>query len=644
MNIDSIVRASIHPSIGIARIGNSEQEYYIGPEIHYPTPEPKGGYKDLTGAIKRQAARFRVYGYDQCGNVIAELNAENSEIEWTVHVANKKGSWYSFIIALDIPEAVDEVSKTPTSIRNKEVKGDERKSLIIDPGALSVKGINQQGPNFDKGTFLGTKVYLGELKTDNKGNLIFLGGKGVSGSPMNKPLTDFGNNDGWYDDISDGWVRAKVILDGREIPVEPAWVVVGPPNYAPNIVTVQTMYDVIYEVSENPTKLYHKKPSFKKDILPLLRQFTDTSWVNFGYHLQFGLNSHYDFLDTDFVKKLSIDSKEEPYQELRRQVFNMFRNPDEKTLQVNAWPQIYGDAYGGSTNEDIKNSPRIRFAITKTLYRYLQKWVNGDFEADYDTVEDLPTDLEEIPIQERPSMLDRSSLHYCMGGPFHPGCEMTWPMRHSSMYSAPLRLFQRKTNSNESIIDEEIRLQRKYKSPLKPSIVSSPEGPLYASSPGDITKWMAVPWQTDTASCRSGYDTDYDPYMPTFWPSRVPNHVLREEEYQKVIDPSLDKNERLKAFNTRSTWIRWLQGRYMEQLTQMVKDFGKFGIVKQREGVNDDPDFPKYMFIESEVSFKKKSLLESETDEKVTNNNNLTFDEGRWLRFQRPRQQKQQNE
>ena len=40
-------------------------------------------------------------------------------------------------------------------------------------------------------------------------------------------------------------------------------------------------------------------------------------------------------------------------------------------------------------------------------------------------------------------MLDRAALHFCMGGPFHPGCEMTWPMRRSSMYRSPFRLWQR---------------------------------------------------------------------------------------------------------------------------------------------------------------------------------------------------------
>ena len=42
----TIVRAAIHPGIGIARIGNSESGYFIGPEV--TTPQPRGAdyYRD----------------------------------------------------------------------------------------------------------------------------------------------------------------------------------------------------------------------------------------------------------------------------------------------------------------------------------------------------------------------------------------------------------------------------------------------------------------------------------------------------------------------------------------------------------------------------------------------------------------------
>ena len=76
-----------------------------GPEIPGGLPTP-GGYKDASGAMKRQAARFRVFGLDAQGRVVRELTADDATIVWTVHLANKKASWYQFETALDIPEAV----------------------------------------------------------------------------------------------------------------------------------------------------------------------------------------------------------------------------------------------------------------------------------------------------------------------------------------------------------------------------------------------------------------------------------------------------------------------------------------------------------------------------------------------------------
>src|SRR4249920_2127811 len=100
-----IVRAAICPAIGIARVGNSESEYFLAPEVADPPPETPGFYRDPTGALKRQSARFRVYGLDAAGRAVTELTADNAEIRWTVHLANKKSAWYQFQIALDIPEA-----------------------------------------------------------------------------------------------------------------------------------------------------------------------------------------------------------------------------------------------------------------------------------------------------------------------------------------------------------------------------------------------------------------------------------------------------------------------------------------------------------------------------------------------------------
>ena len=80
----------IHPSIGIARIGNSPTEFFIGPEIPGQKDPPLGGYKDSQGRIKRQAARFRVFAYDKDGKEIGEITTEEAHIQWIVHLANKR--------------------------------------------------------------------------------------------------------------------------------------------------------------------------------------------------------------------------------------------------------------------------------------------------------------------------------------------------------------------------------------------------------------------------------------------------------------------------------------------------------------------------------------------------------------------------
>jgi len=90
-----IVSYAIYPGIGIARVGNSPDEYFIGPEAPGEVPQPEGGYKDSAGRIKRQAARFRIYGLNEAGDAVREVTADDAEITWRVHVANRKAGRHS---------------------------------------------------------------------------------------------------------------------------------------------------------------------------------------------------------------------------------------------------------------------------------------------------------------------------------------------------------------------------------------------------------------------------------------------------------------------------------------------------------------------------------------------------------------------
>ncbi|HYO79802.1 MAG TPA: LodA/GoxA family CTQ-dependent oxidase [Bryobacteraceae bacterium] len=573
------VRAAIHPAIGIARVGNSSDEYFIGPELPWPTEAPEGGYKDAAGALRRQAARFRIYGYDAEGRVTSELTAGNASIRWTVHIANKKAAWYNFHVALDLPTA------TPTLRRNAQFTGPQRQGLIIDGGGRTISGPNESGPSylFDTGRFLGRSVYLGELRTDEKGRLLVLGGPGVAGPVTHdRPAADFANNEGWFDDIADGSVTAEVLVDGQAIPVDPAWIVTCPPNYAPDLVSIQTMYDVVYDALQGNLLKPVTGVSFTEHIFPLLSQMSESQWVNYGFHRRFGWGSQYEFLKPDYLPQLA--SNDAAYLPVRREIFQNFRNPDFGSVETLAWPPIYGDAM------DIPSSdPRQFMAVTRTQYEYLRRWADGDFSSDLEGSVPAAATLDEVPLQDRPGTLDKAALYFCSGGPFHPGCEMTWPMRHRTMYASPFRLRHRSAAEAEPDYGHRVTM-------------SDLTAALSASSPGDITRWMAVPWQTDAASCRAGYDPSFDPYLPAFWPARVPNHVLPMREYQRVLDTSLSDAERRDAFERRAEWYRWLAGDYIRQINQMVTDFGRMGVVQRRPGP-DDGRFPARMYVESDVSF-----------------------------------------
>ena len=160
----TIVRAAIHPAIGVARVGNSPDGYFIGPEVTDPLPEEPGFYRDPAGALKRQAARFRIYGYNAAGEVVRELTAGCGSIRWTVHVANKKAAWYQWQMALDVPEA----ATIQVPLRNADVKGDDRKGLVIDGGAAVDRRAEYPGPRATRSSdsSRGPTSTLGEVRTD----------------------------------------------------------------------------------------------------------------------------------------------------------------------------------------------------------------------------------------------------------------------------------------------------------------------------------------------------------------------------------------------------------------------------------------------------------------------------------------------
>jgi hypothetical protein len=581
---NTIVSYAIYPGIGIARVGNSPDEYFIGPEAPGEVPQPEGGFKDSAGRIKRQAARFRLYGLDERGKAVREITADDAEITWRVHVANRKAAWYQFENAMDLGK----YAKT-TALRNKTITGNDRLKLIIDPGPRSISGRNTQGDPYqlDTGEFMGTKVPLGELRTDEAGRLIFLGGFGHSASVDHKPAITFANNDGWHDDTSDGPVRATVKIGGQEFEAEPAMVAVTPPSYGQGLYGVVTMYDVVVDLFSRDAKFgAPRRPSFWRNIFPIFERLVHNQWVNGGVNFLFGDGSPSDLTEPDLLYRLSSTSEEN--KPLRTSYFNWFRNPADATgpQESEKLPPFYGDAFGDFTDLGMDD-----LAVTPTQYEWLQRWADGDFDSDPSDRE-RPATLDAYPIEEQPHALDEANLESCLGGPFHPGIELTWPLRVASMWKAPFRL---------NVLPEGQDPNMSYGPSLSPAEAMGPGGVVESSGPGTLTWWMGVPWQTDGASCLSGYEIGTFLPLPSFWAARVPNQILSERSYRRVLDETLPLAQRFKHLFYRVDWLRYFGPDYETRINDNVAKWDKLGILTVRDGSPDHADLglPARLWVET---------------------------------------------
>jgi hypothetical protein len=482
----------IHPAIGIARLGDSPTDYFIGPEAPGVAPsltradEPpsdSGKYKDAQQRIKRQGARFRVYEYvyDNANRLsdVREVTAADATIKWSVHLVNGKAAGPRF---------------ASSGRRNHLVPVAD---LTIDAKLQQIAGASRPMKRL-QGKFMGVTVPLGDLLTDGAGRLIVLGGFGHSQSvPAGQILTHFANNDGWCDDASDGPVRATVQLKGSSAVVnaESAWVIVAPPDFAPPIENVITLYDVVYDVASKlhpALRLRKGTPvSFTEHVYPLLKRVCLNIWVNYLTGRGHGPQSDAYFIAPEQLALLSDNSKAEPDEDhdgdhhahpahhghddedlstpagMRRHTFEHLRNPR-----------------GGGGDMPMLNPQRGPGApaLPEFQYAVMSRWADGDFVADWPGHEPVPQALEAIAVKDQPHALDRSALDACVGAPFFPGIEASQIMQERSTYDAK----------------HPFRINRKLK-------------------PGALTQAMAVPWQADFRECSTNW-----------WPAQRPNEVFRE--------------------------------------------------------------------------------------------------------------------
>ena len=226
-----------------------------------------------------------------------EITSADARIEWSVHLTNGKAAGPRF---------------DATGRRNAGVPV---KDLVIDATLQKISGASRAMKRL-RGKFMGVTVPLGDLLTDSAGRLVVLGGFGKSQSvPAGRVLMDFANNDGWCDDTSDGPVRATIKLKGasKTVEAEAAWVIVGPPDFAPEIESVITLYDVVRNVAAKLHSAFDVRSnmpvSFTEHIYPILRRATLNIWVNYLARRGHGQDTNAYFLAPELLALLSNNSR-----------------------------------------------------------------------------------------------------------------------------------------------------------------------------------------------------------------------------------------------------------------------------------------------------------------------------------------------
>jgi hypothetical protein len=273
------MRYAIYPPIGLARLGNSRDGFFIGAERRgsLGTDLQADGnerevttFKDALFRVKPQAARFQVFEIPDSGTPRPAQLTAGATVRWSVRLMNKKD-------AIERPDGPPDVPMKPKIASGREDR-------VIDSGVQQVAGASAQAVTLS-GNYRQENVRLGELRTDGSQRLLVIGPEGKSSSPNNAPIgASFYNNPDWCDDVADGPVTAEVLLPGgASTPCMPAWVVVGPPDFAPGCQGVVTLYDVILQVAldKNWTTL-PAQPSFVDHIRPMLERARNLRWVNNG--------------------------------------------------------------------------------------------------------------------------------------------------------------------------------------------------------------------------------------------------------------------------------------------------------------------------------------------------------------------------
>jgi hypothetical protein len=508
----------IHPAIGFARMGNSTDSF-PGPTIP-GVLSPPAQYRDGQKRLKRQAASFWVYAYDENNPAADPVKVEVGPdkpvraIEWTVHVANKKAAWFKFNGLVGSKDILNppNFGYPANSLRNPNGPSSQ---WVINPGprTASIPGTTvefKKGDSngafpetwpaaFQNGNASGIDT-LGAMRVEADFGLTVLGGSGNSGSINNSDIVNYANNPGWFDDASDGVVKAQVVLaDGSKKDASPSWVIVGPPDFAPPIENIVTLYDTIYDIGLRFCKLDPSifdpnsqkftagfQPSFEEHIFPILNRAFHYRWVYDNQDVPDPPTFHSSFASVAALSQPPAGGND-PNLNKRRTIFRRLRNPnpDQPNNVPGNMPMLHSDLGDGGDGA-------LKFTLTVTQFEMMRRWSEGQFTRGTGPLPPPPA------TQVTAAGLNRAALEACVGGAFFPGIECGWIAREPRLYVDPF----------------EFRFR-----------VAADEDDLTGLSPGDVTKRSACPWQADFYQCANNW-----------WPAQRPNQVRKSADSTDYVE------------------------------------------------------------------------------------------------------------
>ena len=178
-----------------------------------------------------------------------------------------------------------------------------------------------------------------------------------------------------------------------------------------------------------------------------------------------------------------------------------------------------------SGDNSVTNTLIYKFlTLTPTQYFFMHQWAVGKFTTD--STPSLPAG-DVLP-------LDREVIGNCVGGPFSPGIETTWIVRDPHVYVRPFTV-------RIAHWDGTNRDLAAYYAGNGLSTTSDPQHG-DGSEPGDLTKRMAIPWQSDFFECTLQTPNITDPlinqspaddgiqippvYYVYWWPPQSPMQVV----------------------------------------------------------------------------------------------------------------------